>query len=90
MNSPDLSLLPIGAYEPRWFMKDFHMNPADAVQAHLDLESRFSLAIHHGTFQLTDEGRYEPVMALNSELQKKSVKNDNFFVLKNGESRVLK
>ena len=40
----DLALLPIGAYEPRWFMKDIHMNPAEAVQAHLDLPARRSFA----------------------------------------------
>src|SRR5207302_8871181 len=52
----DLALLPIGAYEPRWFMKDIHMNPAEAVQAHLDLGAHQSLAMHYGTFQLTPEG----------------------------------
>src|SRR5262245_24410052 len=59
----DLSLLPIGAYEPRWFMQDVHMNPAEAVQAHLDLDSRASIGMHFGTFQLTPEGFDEPVRA---------------------------
>ncbi len=53
---PDVALLPIGAYEPRWFMKAQHMDPSDAVQAHLDLAADLSLGIHWGTFQLTDEG----------------------------------
>ena len=53
---PDVSLLPIGAYEPRWFMRDHHMNPADAVRAHEDLDSRLSVASHFGTFRLTNEG----------------------------------
>ncbi|MGH2613204.1 MAG: MBL fold metallo-hydrolase, partial [Rhabdochlamydiaceae bacterium] len=52
----DLSFLPIGAYEPRWFTKESHMNPVDAVQAHLDLHSKLSVGIHFGTFPLTDEG----------------------------------
>ncbi len=62
--SPDLSLLPIGAYEPRWFMRDAHMNPPEAVRAHLEVGSRRSLAIHWGVFHLTDEGYDEPVRAL--------------------------
>jgi L-ascorbate metabolism protein UlaG (beta-lactamase superfamily) len=62
--SPDLSLIPIGAYEPRWFMKDAHMNPEEAVRVHREVGSRRSLAMHWGTFQLTDEGLEEPVRAL--------------------------
>ena len=53
--SMDLSLLPIGAYKPRWFMKYNHMSPQDAVQAHIDLNSQQSLAIHFGTFSLGDD-----------------------------------
>ena len=60
----DLSMLPIGAYEPRWFMRDIHMNPEEAVQAHLDLESRRSIGMHFGTFQLTSEAIDEPLHAL--------------------------
>src|SRR5687767_10428391 len=51
----DLALLPIGAYEPRWFMRAVHMNPAEAVQAHLDLGGPESIGMHFGTFQLTTE-----------------------------------
>jgi L-ascorbate metabolism protein UlaG (beta-lactamase superfamily) len=61
---PDLSLLPIGAYEPRWFMRDAHVNPAEAVRAHLEVGSGRSLAIHWGVFHLTDEGYDDPVRAL--------------------------
>ena len=52
----DLALLPIGAYEPRWFMQAVHMNPAEAVQAHIDLGAPESIGMHFGTFQLTTEG----------------------------------
>ena len=62
--APDLALLPIGAYEPRWFMRAAHMNPSEAVRVHLDVGARRSIAMHWGTFQLTDEGREEPVRAL--------------------------
>jgi len=74
----DLALLPIGAYEPRWFMKDIHMNPAEAVQAHLDLGARRSLAMHWGTFQLTPEGVDEPVRELTKALQERGVPADVF------------
>lgn len=62
--APDLALIPIGAYEPRWFMAPMHMNPADAVQAHRDVGARLSLGMHWGTFQLTDEAREAPLHAL--------------------------
>src|SRR6185503_7439644 len=60
-----LALLPIGAYEPRWFMHAVHMNPADAVRAHLELEAAQSIAMHFGTFQLTTEGIDDPVVGLS-------------------------
>jgi L-ascorbate metabolism protein UlaG (beta-lactamase superfamily) len=62
--SPDVALLPIGAYEPRWFMSNQHMNPDDAVRAHQDLAPGLSVAMHFGCFRLTDEGIDEPVAAL--------------------------
>jgi L-ascorbate metabolism protein UlaG (beta-lactamase superfamily) len=64
--SPDLALIPIGAYEPRWFMGSAHMNPQEAVRVHGDVGARRSIAMHWGTFQLTDEGRDDPVKALEA------------------------
>jgi L-ascorbate metabolism protein UlaG (beta-lactamase superfamily) len=82
----DVALLPIGAYEPRWFMKDIHMNPAESVQAHLDLGSRLSIASHFGTFQLTPEGIDDPPAALAEALRTRDVPGDRFRVLDVGES----
>ena len=82
----DLALLPIGAYEPRWFMKSVHMNPAEAVQAHLDLEATKSIAMHFGTFQMTAEGIDEPVRALEEARRAKSVPASVFRILGFGES----
>ncbi|MGH7509268.1 MAG: MBL fold metallo-hydrolase [Gemmatimonadales bacterium] len=82
----DLALLPIGAYEPRWFMKDIHMNPAEAVQAHLDLAARRSIAMHFGTFQLTPEGIEEPVRELAKALLERRVSAEQFRAVEVGES----
>lgn len=64
LGAVDAAILPIGAYEPRWFMRTQHMDPAEAVMAHRELGSSVSVAAHWGTFQLTDEGLEEPVRAL--------------------------
>lgn len=85
LGQPRLALLPIGAYEPRWFMGPVHMNPEDAVLAHRDLGARESLAIHFNTFQLTDESIGQPVIDLDAALQKLEVAAADFRVLKEGE-----
>src|SRR5215471_5234848 len=64
--SPWLALLPIGAYEPRWFMSPVHMAPAEAVRAHEILGALASIAIHHGTFQLADEALDTPAQQLTA------------------------
>jgi L-ascorbate metabolism protein UlaG (beta-lactamase superfamily) len=82
----DLALLPIGAYEPRWFMKDVHMTPGEAVQAHVDLGAHQSVGMHFGTFQLTPEGIAEPVAALDEALRAARVPLTEFRTLEFGES----
>jgi L-ascorbate metabolism protein UlaG (beta-lactamase superfamily) len=82
----DLALLPIGAYEPRWFMGAVHMNPAEAVQAHLDLGAPESIAMHFGTFQLTNEGIDEPLRALEEARRVNNVPADQFRVLEFGDA----
>jgi L-ascorbate metabolism protein UlaG (beta-lactamase superfamily) len=78
--SPRLALLPIGAYQPRWFMSPIHMAPDEAVRAHEILAAETSIAIHHGTFQLSDDGIDTPKRQLIACMQHQS-----FLVLKNGE-----
>lgn len=85
LGSIDLALLPIGAYEPRWFMKDIHMNPAEAVQAHLDLVAQ-SLGMHFGTFQLTPEGVDEPARDLAVALRERGVPAERFRAAEVGET----
>jgi L-ascorbate metabolism protein UlaG (beta-lactamase superfamily) len=87
--APDLALVPIGAYEPRWFMAPMHMNPAEAVQLHRESGARISVAMHWGTFRLTDEGRDEPVEALRAAREVAGVTSDEFRVLEPGASIVI-
>ncbi len=82
----DLALLPIGAYEPRWFMQAVHMNPAEAVQAHLDLEASESIGMHFGTFQLTTEGIDEPPRALEEACRARDIAPSRFRALRSGEA----
>ena len=82
----DLALLPIGAYEPRWFMRSVHMNPAEAVQAHLDLAPARSIGMHLRTFQLTTEGIDEPVRALAEARRAAGIADEAFTVLDFGDS----
>lgn len=86
----ELTILPIGAYEPRWFMAAVHLNPEEAVQAHLDLKSRQSLAIHFGIFQLTYEAIDEPEQDLRKALEQHSIDDHLFWTLKPGEGKSLK
>lgn len=87
LGNPILALLPIGAYEPRWFMRPVHMNPADAVQAHLDLQAKQSMGIHFGTFKLSDEDIDEPVLDLAKALKEKQVSTEVFWLPQFGETR---
>jgi L-ascorbate metabolism protein UlaG (beta-lactamase superfamily) len=74
----DVALLPIGAYEPRWFMGPVHVDPAQAVQAHLDLLPSHSVAMHFGTFQLTDEGIDAPIEELRQAREASGLPPDAF------------
>jgi L-ascorbate metabolism protein UlaG (beta-lactamase superfamily) len=67
----DAALLPIGAYDPAWFMSKQHMNPEEAIQAFIDLGARHFFAMHHGTFKLTDEPLAEPPERLAAEWQRR-------------------
>ena len=85
----DIALLPVGAYEPRWFMASQHVNPAEAVQIHRDLGAKRSLGVHWGTFQLTDESLDTPPAELAAARRAQGVADDAFFVLPVGGTRVL-
>jgi L-ascorbate metabolism protein UlaG (beta-lactamase superfamily) len=80
-----LAILPIGAYEPRWFMRDQHMNPGESVQAFIDSGAEFALAHHYGTFQLTDEPIDAPLLALADALANTGIPAECFRALRPGE-----
>ncbi|HEX6974929.1 MAG TPA: MBL fold metallo-hydrolase [Vicinamibacterales bacterium] len=86
LGAPDLALLPIGAYEPRWFMHAVHMNPEEAVRAHVELGSRESIAMHYGTFQLTTEAIDAPLRALEQARVARNVTASQFRTIAFGES----
>jgi len=83
----DIALLPIGAYEPRWFMKPVHLNPEDAVQAFRDLGAQSAIGMHWGTIKLTDEAMDEPPKKLSLALGKHTVNTKHFIVMAHGETR---
>jgi N-acyl-phosphatidylethanolamine-hydrolysing phospholipase D len=83
----DLALIPVGAYEPRWFMQAHHMNPAEAVQAHQDLQAKRSVAVHWGTFTLTDEPLDQPPKDLALARTDKGLNDTDFALFKIGETR---
>ncbi|HEU5145723.1 MAG TPA: MBL fold metallo-hydrolase [Chryseosolibacter sp.] len=84
-----VSILPIGAYKPEWFMSPIHVSPEDAVRIHLDVKSQNSIAMHFGTFPLADEGEREPVEDLRVALKKRGIDGQEFITLKPGEVRVF-
>lgn len=89
LGRPRLALLPIGAYEPRELMREVHMNPGDAVEAHADLDPGLSLGMHFNTFQLTDEAVDAPVRDLAAALRVKGIPAGYFRVLDEGEGLVI-
>ena len=82
----DAALLPIGAYDPGWFMEKQHMNPEQAVQAFVDLRARTFFAMHWGTFKLTDEPLGEPPRRLEQEWKRRALPGERCRVLAIGET----
>jgi L-ascorbate metabolism protein UlaG (beta-lactamase superfamily) len=84
--APRLALLPIGAFQPAWFMSGVHVNPAEALKAHDRLGAGTSVGIHFGTFPLADDGQDEPLDALQQELSRRAAPRPRFMTLKFGEA----
>ena len=82
---PRLATLPIGAYEPRWFMQAQHVNPAEAVAIMSIVGATQALGHHWGTFRLTDEGVERPAEALAAALHAAGVAPERFLALRPGQ-----
>jgi len=92
----DLVMMPIGAYDPRWFMHIVHVNPEEAVQAYVDVTLAhpdapppYMLGIHWGTFRLTDEPMDEPPARTRAVWQGRGLSDDRLWVARFGETRSL-
>ncbi|CAF4049160.1 unnamed protein product [Adineta steineri] len=81
----DLSAIPIGAYEPRWMMEAQHVSPDEAVQIHMDVQSKQSIGVHWGTFALANEYFMEPPFKLSQAVKNNLLNSSSFIVLKHGE-----
>ena len=88
LGPPDVALLPIGAYEPRWMMGPVHMNPADAVKAFGDLRAKQAIGMHYGVFQLTAEPIDAPPRDLTLALSEAGIPKERFRALDIGETFV--
>lgn len=82
----DIALIALGAYAPRWFMKDMHVDPTDAVQIHLDLKAKRSIGVHWGTFDLTDESLDQPPKDLAVARAAKNLSKEAFDVMAIGQT----
>ena len=92
----NLVMMPIGAYDPRWFMHIVHVNPEEAVQAYADLLSAhrdapppLMLGIHWGTFRLTDEPMEEPPVRTRAAWNERGLATDRLWIARFGETRAL-
>ena len=86
LGAVDFAIVPIGAYEPRWFMSAQHVDPAEAIRMHQDLRSRLTLGMHWGTFELTDEPLDEPPLRLARERERLGVAPERFVAVRHGET----
>lgn len=82
-----VSILPIGAYKPNWFMSPIHTSPADAVKIFQDTKTTHAVASHFGTFPLADDGQEDPINDLREALLNAKLPESNFQVLKEGTYR---
>lgn len=86
----DLAAIPVGAYEPRWFMRSQHVNPEEAILVHQDVLARRSIGVHWGTFHgITDEPLDQPIADLAEARMRHGLTEDDFFLLRHGETRRL-
>ena len=85
----DLALLPIGCYQPEWFMLPVHLSPRQAVEAHLDLRAERSIGMHWGTFILADEPFREPPRLFRQSARQEGLSDEDLIVLRHGQTIII-
>lgn len=81
LGAPEVALLPIGSYAPRWYLREFHVDPDESLQAFLDLEAEHFVGIHWGTFDVTAELLHEPAELTPQLAQAKGIPADRVHIL---------
>ena len=84
-----VSMLPIGAYKPGWFMSPIHVSPEESIKIHKDVGSETSIAMHFGTFPLADDGQDDPIADLRQSMLINNLHLEEFLVLREGETRIF-
>jgi L-ascorbate metabolism protein UlaG (beta-lactamase superfamily) len=79
-----VSMIPIGAYKPSWFMSPIHCSPDEAVSIHKDVRSAFTIAMHFGTFALADDSQTDPIVDLKNALKNVNLDENEFIVPQEG------
>jgi L-ascorbate metabolism protein UlaG (beta-lactamase superfamily) len=87
LGAPDLAILPIGAFLPRWFMAPQHLSPEEAVAAAAELDARAAMAMHHACFNLADNGQWQPLHELAAALADGRAAGIDFWAPAHGEAR---
>lgn len=81
----DYALMPIGAYEPEWFMSPQHVSPEEAIQAFLDVKAKTFIPMHYGAYRLADDTPKEALDRLNAEWKRRGLPDHNLVIPKLGE-----
>ncbi len=84
-----VSMIPIGAYKPKWFMSPIHVSPEEGLFIHKDVNSEISIGMHYGTFPLADDGQMEPINELMELMEKMKIASESFILLKEGASETF-
>ena len=82
----DYVLMPIGAYEPEWFMKESHINPEDSIKAFLELNGSYFIPMHYGAYRLADDTGLEALERLRNEWNRLGLSDNQLKVLRIGET----
>ncbi len=84
-DSMDVSMIPIGAYKPKWFMSPIHVSPEEGLLIHKDVRSKKSIGMHFGTFPLADDSQKDPINDLKLGLNESGIDENSFIIPEEGK-----